>query len=139
MSRVRNWRWEKFAQEVAGGGDPREAYALAGYKPDRDNHNRLLRRSDVACRIEELKLDRLEAARSARMSPAAVIAALSGCGIARQEEFFERDEVDEVGGLRVRDHHAVPVEASIALLRFLRESLGILLSEIESRSGFTNR
>ncbi len=43
------------------------------------------------------------------------------------------------GGLRVGDHHAVPVEASIALLRFLRESLGILLSEIESRSGFTNR
>jgi hypothetical protein len=29
MSKLRNWRWEKFAQEVAAGGDAREAYTLA--------------------------------------------------------------------------------------------------------------
>jgi hypothetical protein len=56
------------------------------------------------------------------MSPKAVLEALSGRGIERLDEFFEWDEA---GALRVRDHQAVPVEASIALLRFLRESLGI--------------
>jgi hypothetical protein len=122
VSKLRNWRWEKFAQEVAAGTDPREAYAVAGYEPDRANHNRLLRRADVTCRIDELKRDRHEAARAAGMSPEAVLSALSGCGIERLDEFFERDAA---GILRVRDHQAVPVEASIALLRFLRESLGI--------------
>jgi hypothetical protein len=122
MSKLRNWRWEKFAQEVAGGGDPREAYTLAGFKPDRANHNRLLRRADVACRIDDLKLDRFEAARAAGMSPPAVLAALSARGIERLDDFFERDDA---GTLRVRDHQSLPVEASIALLRFLRESLGI--------------
>jgi hypothetical protein len=66
MSKLRNWRWERFAQEVAAGGNPRDAYALVGYKRDRANHNRLLRRADVACRIDELKADRIEAARESR-------------------------------------------------------------------------
>lgn len=101
MSKLRNWRWESFAKEIAAGGDPHEAYTVAGYKPDRANHNRLLRRADVACRIEELKRDRAEAARAAGMSPPAVLAALSGCGIERLEDFFEWDEA---GILRVRDH-----------------------------------
>jgi hypothetical protein len=122
MSKLRNWRWERFAQEVAAGSDPREAYTLVGYKPDRANFNRLLRRTDVACRIEELKWDRIEAARAASMAPPAVLASLSRCGIERVVDFFEPDET---GTLRVRDHQAVPVEASIALLRFLRESLAI--------------
>jgi hypothetical protein len=122
MSKLRNWRWEKFAQEVAAGGDPREAYAVAGFKRDRANHNRLLRRADVAARIEELKLDRIEAARAAGMSVPVVLSVLKRCGLEQIDDFFEPDEA---GNLRVRDHQAVPVEASIALLRFLRESLGI--------------
>jgi hypothetical protein len=65
MSSLRNRRWEKFAQEIATGCDPREAYTVAGYKPARANHNRLLRRAELASRIEELKQDRIEAARSA--------------------------------------------------------------------------
>jgi hypothetical protein len=122
MSKLRNRRWEKFAQEVAAGGDPREAYALASYKPDRANHNRLLRRVEVASRIEELRQDRIEAARAAGMPPPAVLGALSGRGIEWLDDFFERDEA---GNLRVRDHQTVPVEAAVALLRFLRESLGL--------------
>jgi hypothetical protein len=55
------------------------------------------------------------------MSPPAVLAALSRCGIERLADFFE---LDDAGALQVRDHQAVPVEASIALLRFLRQSLG---------------
>jgi hypothetical protein len=122
MSKLRNRRWEKFAQEVASGGDPREAYRIAGYKPDRANHNRLLRQPDIASRIDALRRDRVDAARSAGMSPVALLTALTGRGIERVVDFFEPDGA---GALRVRDHQAVPVEASIALLRFLRESLGI--------------
>jgi hypothetical protein len=102
MSKLRNWRWEKFAQEIAAGGDVREAYTIAGYKPDRANHNRLLRRADVSCRIDELKRDRVDAARSAGMTPLAaraagmsapaVLAALTACGIERLDEFFEPGE-----------------------------------------------
>jgi hypothetical protein len=122
MSKLRNWRWEMFAREVVSGTDPRNAYVIAGYKPDRANHNRLLRRTDVVARIAELKQDRIEAARAAGMSAPAVLAALTACGIERLDEFFEPGEG---GVLRVRDRQAVPVEASIALLRFMRESLGI--------------
>ena len=89
MSKLRNWRWERFAQEVAAGGDPRDAYMLVGYKPDRANHNRLLRRTDVAGRIHELKHDRIEAARAVGMSAPAVLAALKGHGIERLADFFE--------------------------------------------------
>jgi phage terminase small subunit len=122
MSKLRNWQWEKFALEVAAGDNPREAYTVAGYRPDRANHNRLLRRAEVAHRIDELKRNRADAARAAGMSAPAVLAALTACGIERLDEFFE---FNEDGVLGVRDHQAVPVEASIALLRFLRESLGI--------------
>jgi len=51
-------RCEKFAQEIAAGTGPREAYGIAGYEPDRANHNRLLRRADMAARIQELKEER---------------------------------------------------------------------------------
>jgi hypothetical protein len=40
MSRkLSNHRYEKFAQEVASGTYPRQAYVIAGYEPDSANHN----------------------------------------------------------------------------------------------------
>jgi hypothetical protein len=122
MGKLRNWQHEKFAEQIAAGTDPREAYTISGYERNRANHNKLLRRSDVAWRIEELKQQREDAARAAGMSPAAVLAVLRGFCIERVEDFFDRDEA---GIVRVRDHQQIPVEASIALLRFLREGLGI--------------
>ena len=95
---------------------------IAGYERNRANHNKLLRRADVSVRIAELKQEREDAARAAGMSAAAVLAALKGYGIDRVDEFFERDAA---GIQRARDLQAVPVEVSIALLRFLREGLGI--------------
>ena len=120
--KLRNWRWEKFAQEVAAGSNPREAYAFAGYEPDRANHNRLLRRADVAARIEELKQEREEAARAAGMEPPAVLAVFKGLGVERIDDFFQ---MDADGVLRVADRQAVPVEVAIALLRFIRRALAV--------------
>jgi phage terminase small subunit len=122
MSKLRNWRWEKFAQEVAAGGNPREAYTVAGYEPDRANHNRLLRRADVASRIEELRQEREDAACVAGMTAPAVLAVLKGLGLERIDDFFESDAA---GVLCVGDHQTVPVETAIAFLRFIRRALGI--------------
>ncbi len=122
MGRLHNWRHEKFAQEIVAGTDPQEAYARAGYKRNRANHNRLSRRPEVASRIAELEKDKEDKARAAGMSAQDVLTVLKENGIDQVEEFFDRDEA---GIVRVRDRRGIPVEAAIALLQFLRESLGI--------------
>jgi hypothetical protein len=125
VGKLRNWQHEKFAQEIVAGTDVKEAYVIAGFKPSSvacRNYNRLLRR--LAGRVAELKKEKEDAARAAGMSASAVLAVLKGYGIERVGDFFDRDR-DEAGIVRIRDHQQIPVEASIALLRFLRESLGI--------------
>jgi phage terminase small subunit len=49
-----NAKQERFAQEVAGGKSSPEAYALAGYKPDRKNAHSLRHKVVVARRITAL-------------------------------------------------------------------------------------
>jgi|SRR6185312_16888588 hypothetical protein len=125
MGQLRNRRHEKLAELIVGGTDSKDAYVLAGFaagSAELRNYNKVLRRPEVAARIAELRKERDNAARAAGMSPLAVLMALKGCGIERLDEFFVGD--DE-GVLRVRDLRAVPVEASIALIRLLRESLAI--------------
>jgi hypothetical protein len=122
MGHLRNWKHEKFAQEMSTGAAPAQAYEIAGFKPHRANHFRLMRRVEVATRIEELRRAREDAARAARMPVDQVLTELDRRGVERVADFFDRDAA---GILRVRDLRAVPVEVSIALLRFLREGLGI--------------
>lgn len=52
----------------------------------------------------------------------AVLAVFQSHGIERLEEFFERDAA---GVRRIRDLQAIPVEASIALARFLNAGIGL--------------
>jgi hypothetical protein len=125
MGKLQNWRYEKFAELIVGGTDIKEAFVLAGFEQSSvacRNYNRVRRRPDVAARIAELEKERDDAARAAGMSPPAVLMTLKGCGVERLDEFFERDDR---GIFRIRDLRTVPVEASIALLRFLREGLGL--------------
>lgn len=117
MGILRNWKYELFARQVAEGAEPRDAYTGAGYKYNRANHNKLLRRPEIAARIEELRRARQEAAAAARMSPENIVQSLSSCGLDRLADFFERDEA---GILRVRDLQTVPVEVTLALIRELR-------------------
>jgi phage terminase small subunit len=124
VPKLRNWQHEKFAQEIAAGTDAREAYVVAGYKASSvagRNHNRLLRNPAIAARIDALRQEREDNARAAGMSVATVLAVFQSHGIERLEEFFERDAA---GVRRVRDLQAIPVEASIALVRFLNAGLG---------------
>jgi citrate lyase synthetase len=125
VAKLRNRKHEKFAQELVAGADIKEAFVTAGFEPSSltsRNYNRILRRPDVAGRIAVLNKEKEDKARAAGMSAAAVLEVLKENGIERIEEFFDRDEA---GIVRVRDRQEVRVEASIALLRFLRESLGI--------------
>jgi len=123
MSALRNWRHEKFAQEISAGTDGEQAYAIVGFKPHRANWRRLMRRPNVAARIEELQQTREAEARAARVPADHVLEQFNRCGVELLADFFERDAA---GILRTRDLRAVPVEVSIALLRSLREALGIL-------------
>jgi hypothetical protein len=123
--KLRNWQHEKFAQEIAAGTDAKEAYVVAGYKASSvagRNHNRLLRNRAIAARVDALRQEREDDARAAGMSAASVLAVFEAHGIERMREFFERDAA---GVLRVRDLQAIPVEASIALMRFLNAGLGL--------------
>jgi hypothetical protein len=123
MSReLRNRRYEKFAQEVAAGTDPRQAYVIAGYGPDRANHNRLLRRADVAARVQELKDEREFAAQAAVMPAPAVLEILKNSGIDRVSDFFERGPT---GNFHVADFQKVPVEVATAFLRFVCRAFAI--------------
>jgi hypothetical protein len=123
MGKLRNWQHEKFAQEIVAGAEPREAYVVAGYKWNRANHHKLARRPDVAARIAELRQQREDAARAARVPIEQVLAELDRCGVDHVADFFDRDAA---GILRVRDLRGVPVEVSLALVRLLRESLAVM-------------
>jgi hypothetical protein len=117
---LRNWKHEKFAQLVAGGTEPGEAYVLAGFTRSRANHNRLMRH--LKDRIDMLRRERDMAARAARVPISQVLEELDRRGLARIDDFFEHNAA---GIVTIRDLKAVPVEVSIAFLRILGESFGI--------------
>lgn len=52
---LKNARHERFAQELAKGKSQVDAYAAAGYKPDRGAATRLSANVSVAARLDELK------------------------------------------------------------------------------------
>ncbi len=54
MPVLSNPKHELFAQEVAKGTPLEKAYAVAGYKPDRKNAQRLTTKDDVRSRIDEI-------------------------------------------------------------------------------------
>ena len=118
---LKNWKHEKFAALVADGTDPDDAYVIAGFARHRANHRRLLRRAPVKARIEVLRRERELAARAARVPRDQVLEELDRRGLARVEDFFERNAA---GMLGVCNLETVPVEVSIAFLRALGEGFG---------------
>jgi phage terminase small subunit len=54
MAILRNPKWERFAQELAGGKTAGQAYELAGFSPNPANAWRLHQREEVRRRIEEI-------------------------------------------------------------------------------------
>jgi hypothetical protein len=134
MAKLRNPKHEIFAREIATGVDPAKAYVIVGFAPHRANHFRLMRQTDVAARIAELKSERAQAALAARVSVSEVLAKLDARGIDRVMDFFDRSEA---GVLTPSDLQTVPVEVSMALLRFLGDALGIAIELRASRAAPT--
>ncbi len=62
MGLLRNPRHERFAQELAKGNSTAMAYALAGYRKDKTNGFRLLKRREVRARVEQLQAEGAERA-----------------------------------------------------------------------------
>jgi hypothetical protein len=57
MPKLRNAKWERFAQEVARGTAALEAYALAGFKPHNSNPYAYLKRPEIDRRIDEIRAE----------------------------------------------------------------------------------
>lgn len=119
---LKNWKHEEFARLVAAGTEPQQAYTVAGFTPNRANHNRLIRHPPVKARIEVLRCERETAARAARVPISQVIEELDRRGIVRIEDLFERNAA---GIVAVRNLEMVPVEVSLAFLKALGEGFGI--------------
>jgi hypothetical protein len=117
-----NWKYEKFASLIVAGTDSREAYTLAGFIPNRANHNRLMKKAPIKARIDVLRRERELAARAARVPLDRVLDEMDRRGIVRIYDFFERNAA---GILSVRNLEIVPVEVSLAFLKALGEGFGI--------------
>jgi hypothetical protein len=94
------------------------------------NYNRLLKQPDVIARINEYKKERQDRARAAKVPIAEVLAKLDARGIHRVADFFD---INQSGILAPCDLRQIPVEISMALLRFLSDALGLAV-EIKAAS-----
>ena len=109
MGALGNPKHEIFAQHVAAGTPPREAYTRAGFEPSRANFHRLAKKPKVAQRIAELIDSRERLVAAARMQPEEIIQVLRERGnIDRVADFFALNG----GGMHVRDLRTVPVECA---------------------------
>ena len=123
MRPLPNRRHEWFAQYVAAGIDPADAYVKVGYTCSRANHHRLKRKLRVAARIEELQRERDRVSRAACTPPEQVVQILQDClGVDRVADFFESGAA---GAWRVRDLRAVPVHVATALLWLLQGGMDV--------------
>jgi hypothetical protein len=94
-----NPKHEIFAQHVAAGMRPRDAYVRAGFEPSRANFHRLMKKPHVARRIAELISDRDRIVAAARMQPEEILQILRGrVNIDRVADFFEINGVGARSG-----------------------------------------
>jgi hypothetical protein len=70
MAILRNPKWERFAQELAGGKTAGQAYELAGFCPNPANAWRLHQREEIGRRIDEILEQKQRAADKALASAA---------------------------------------------------------------------
>jgi hypothetical protein len=118
MGALGNPKHEIFAQHIAAGMQPRDAYTRAGFKPSRANFHRLKKKPKIAQRIAELISDRDRMIAAARMQPDEILHVL------RERAHVER-VADFFNGPHVRDLRVVPVECATAFLRLAREGFGL--------------
>ena len=110
-------QWRKFAEELAEGKAPIDAYKAAGYVPHRGNCYRLLRRAEVQAYLGDL-LD--EAAEFAGVRRLAVINRIDRVGRANVADFYESD------GVTLKNIKDLPRELTDALAGIERDEDGRL-------------
>jgi phage terminase small subunit len=57
MAKLKNHKWERFAQEVARGTAAQEAYALAGFTPHNSNPYVYLKKPEIERRVDEIRAE----------------------------------------------------------------------------------
>ena len=115
MGALSNPRHERFAQELAKGKTPEEAYRIAGFKPARQNAHRLMTNDDVQARVSEIMQ---RGAERAEVSVERVVRELSKIGFAdiRKAVRWGRSPIDgkaetaDPNGLGVYPVELVPSE-----------------------------
>jgi hypothetical protein len=122
VSALGNPKHEIFAQQIAAGVRPADAYVRAGFEPSRANFHRLAKKPKVAQRIAELIADRERLVAAARMQPAQILQTLrERAQVECVADFFEV----EGDALHVRDLREVPVECATAFIRLARVGFGL--------------
>jgi phage terminase small subunit len=120
MPNLRQPKHEQFAREIVAGAAVKDAYTAAGFKPHRANGNRLLRRPEIAARIDELQR---EAGARAEITADRVIIEIGRVAFGNLAAFIEWKSKDgtsgDCGKLAVRDITALP-EAVTASLQELK-------------------
>jgi hypothetical protein len=123
MGKLSNPKHESFCHAIElDGKHPQDAYVVAGYEPNRANHNRLLNRADIKARLVELAAERELVARAARTPTAEVLAELAKHGIDRVADFFEFRSSDI---LAIRDLTFLRPEVALSLLNTLHDGTGL--------------
>lgn len=138
MPLLKNQRHEHFAQLVAGGKDPTDAYVAAGFSPNgaRPSAARLLRDATVCSRVAELRKAVEEPARERAIEKAAVSKAwvlerltkVVDLGMAI-EPVMDRDG-GETGELK-----AANLPAANTALGLIGKELGMFVDRKEVRTG----
>lgn len=88
MAPLPNPKHERFAQFLSGGMESQEAYAKAGYAPDRGNAARLTANDGIQARVAELIAD---AAAAAGVTPDRLVRELANIAFANAGDFFHWD------------------------------------------------
>lgn len=89
MPILRNTRHEAFAQNLAKGMSATEAYAAAGYKPNRKNAQRLRTNEGIQERVRELMAPAVE---ETEIEVARVLKEMICCALYNPADFFDQDK-----------------------------------------------
>jgi hypothetical protein len=128
MPKLKNPRYERFAHEIVAGAPTPEAYANAGFKPNRANGSRLKRTNAlIAARIAELQG---ESAERAQVSAERVLVELKRLAFSDLRNYFEEDAD---GKLRLRKLTDLPAEASAALSKLQFDEWGNPMIDVHAK------
>lgn len=131
MPVLKNARHEAFAQALAKGKTATEAYADAGYKPNRSHASRLVANGNITARVAEIQH---KGADKASISVARVLQELSRLGLADVRNGFDAD-----GNLLPPQEWSDDFAASVASIEVVTRTLPGYTEEVTKAGGWKAR